>query len=368
MEPSEKQQRDPPDSEDGLIEELQKQVRDRFKNPLLLAFALAWFGFNYESFIFYFSDIEPAEKINAISALYSETNAQTGQLELHPYWKILFGPLISSTLFVLIYPLINLPLSSYWRYVQELTNKAWRYINRERLLGLEESTKLIEENEQLQNQINSLEDQTQELLETIENLTSGTPEEFQNTGDENSSNELEEAADLASESSDEDTERKEASSSRQTKSIFHPEAIASAAMRTNPIKVRLSELEHNLIKVFGDNDKTTLGSNELKKILKFNVESVHSFEMDSALENLQRLELLTYFAPGRTYELTTVGKAYYVDFALPSKLKKMKDQEIRTLEENVISHKNRRIGPPKTLSKLTTSIFLPEPDDDDIPF
>lgn len=158
-----------------MLEESNRSVleylRDRTTSPLLGAFLISWIIWNYKLVLTLLSYIPLYEKIGYIEGtLYADW--------IHNSLYLFLGPLISSVLFLFIYPFPAAFVFEFWRKKQKELRDIKLKIEDESLLTLEESKRIRRQVIDIQS---DYEDQIRKNQEEIENLKNALSESQQET-------------------------------------------------------------------------------------------------------------------------------------------------------------------------------------------
>lgn len=119
---------------DDLTKEIKAQLYERVKSPLFGAFALSWVGWNYRAILAVLSKMSFPETAAYLDKLYPSN--------FDWLWHCFGGPLVTATLFLLIYPWPARAMYWYWATQHKKLKKVQQDIEDETPLTQEEATVL----------------------------------------------------------------------------------------------------------------------------------------------------------------------------------------------------------------------------------
>ncbi len=119
---------------DDLTKEIKAQLYERVKSPLFGAFALSWVGWNYRAILAVLSKMTFPETLAYLDKLYPSN--------FDWLWHCFGGPLVTATLFLLIYPWPARAMYWYWATQHKKLKKVQQDIEDETPLTQEEATVL----------------------------------------------------------------------------------------------------------------------------------------------------------------------------------------------------------------------------------
>jgi DNA-binding MarR family transcriptional regulator len=145
-------------------------VNERTTNPLTSAFLLSWAAWNYKFFVLLFSDESPAEKFQAIEALYPRPDI---------YWSGgLLYPALTAIFYVFFYPYITAWVVTFYRGRQVAIANSLKIVEGKRVRDVEEVTRLIRAHEKELQSVNADLASSRQKVEGLQRALSGAESEL----------------------------------------------------------------------------------------------------------------------------------------------------------------------------------------------
>lgn len=144
---------------DGLGKSLGEVIAERFNNPMITSFAIAWSLWNYKFFVILFSD-----------APIQRTFALIHQIQFNGWDWVLNGiaiPAAAAAFYIFILPIPSRFVYRFWKNSQKRTNDIKQEIEGQTLLTLEESRRMREALRGVEKKVDEERNETMRLREDI---------------------------------------------------------------------------------------------------------------------------------------------------------------------------------------------------------
>lgn len=156
-----------------IINSIKVHMHERSTSPLFGAFAFSWIGWNYQFILTLFSDFKITDKLLFIDNV------------LYPtiWHNIFLGfviPLITAVCFIYFYPKPAKEIFKHWRKKQKEMNEERQKIEDETLLSVEDSRKIRQEINQLENKYHEDLEAKESSVKRAEQLTINKTEDLKN--------------------------------------------------------------------------------------------------------------------------------------------------------------------------------------------
>ena len=143
---------------------VQNQVQERIQSPLSGAFIISWVITNYQFILVVFSDMDIERKLNFIhETLYPLCSFMT-------YNNLVIQPFLAASLYILLYPKIGKYFYAYARKQQHILNIEKQKVDGAKLLSIDESRKIMNENIGLKNRREKAEKDLKEVSSQLETV------------------------------------------------------------------------------------------------------------------------------------------------------------------------------------------------------
>lgn len=154
---------------DEVFSSIRNSLRERITSPLLGTFAIAWAIWNYRFLAVLFSEIPYHEKFS-----YIDSELYAGDF-INRFLCQFVLPIISTLLFIWLYPILSKYVYRYWRTKQKEMREIRLQVEKETLLSVEESRKLLGEMISLERRFeNELAGRDQEIRQLKDAIQAGS--------------------------------------------------------------------------------------------------------------------------------------------------------------------------------------------------
>lgn len=145
------------------------QINERTTNPLTFSFIISWIIWNYRFILIAFSELPIESKLNLIT-------------EYYPDWYVagkegFLYPLITSLVYVFIYPYITKVVVNFYRNQQVVLANSVRQIEKTRLLTRDDATALQRSHEKILNKAADTENELRLELKNVREALQAAEEE-----------------------------------------------------------------------------------------------------------------------------------------------------------------------------------------------
>jgi len=138
---------------EDLLRSIKAFLYERAVSPLAGAFIIAWLVSNYRVIVILLSDVHFRYKFAAIDEYFSIANISKIEFLDQNFGYVYLGlarPVILAGFYIFLYPLLAIPVYNFTLFVKQKLRRIKQKVEKEKLLSLQESTKLLTQIDEIQ--------------------------------------------------------------------------------------------------------------------------------------------------------------------------------------------------------------------------